>query len=239
MLHMWLAKMYYSPRLSPTPSLRRIWEKKINNKLLLSLTWQPDFCGRAGKGLSITGQPGGFGSWDSHISFCTHHTQTFKCGEGDRGTTAQKSFYREIVLHFKEDLSLYLSPNLPSVHTLWRWACRGFCWMWGLETCITAGTCPRECPGWDGWGLFSLLALTGVSQEHKILPSLSAPKTLWPVSSRKGGMLAEQCGFLLLKYRWQIEFGSKQLKMVLNLACSLPWHHSGQSLWSWIRTRRL
>lgn len=67
------------------------------------------------------------------------------------------------------DLSLYLSPNSPSVHTLWSWACRGFCWTWELETCITAGPCSRECPGWDGLGhFFCPFVLTGCKNPSHI-----------------------------------------------------------------------
>lgn len=78
--------------------------RKIDNKLILSCMQQPDFHVWAEKSLPITGQPGGTDSQDSHISFCTHYTQTFECGGGDRRTIVQKAQYRSFgmcVLHFK------------------------------------------------------------------------------------------------------------------------------------------
>ena len=41
----------------------------------------------------------------------------------------------------------------------------------------------------------------------------------------EAGMLTQQCGFVQLRYRWRIEFGYKQQKIIFNLASSLTWHH--------------
>jgi len=101
-----------------------------------------------------------------------------------------------------------------------------------IRVCITAGPCPREDPRWAGalhlvrTLLSMLLALTSMSQECKILPVISVTtRESRTCGQHEAEMLTQQCGFLQLRYRWQIEFEYKQQKMILNLACSLTCHH--------------
>lgn len=217
MLHVWLAKMYYSPRLSSTARLRRIWERKINNKIILSLMWQPDFCGWAGKSLSIAGQPGGFGSWDSHISFCTHHTQTFECGGGGKRATIQKALYRSFgmcVLHFKWEPEPVFGPSLAFRTHFMELSLQGLLLNVRIRNLHHCWSLSQRM-SWMGWPrtlLQPCLPWQVCLKSTKSFPSLSPPKTLWPVSSRKGGMFAEQCRFLLLKYRWKLNLAPNSLK---------------------------
>lgn len=228
MLHMWLAKLYHSPRLSSMASLRRIWERNINNKLNPSCIWQPDFHGWVGKSLPIADQPGGIGPWDSHISSCTHHTWKFECGGGDRRTSVWKALHRGFglcVLHFRCGPEPVFEPKLTFSPHFVELSLQGLLLNVRIRNLHHCWSLSQEMP-WMGWPRTLLLSCLPW-QGAKILPIYVTTRDSVTCGQQEGGMLAEQCWFLLPKYRWQIEFGSKQLKMVLSLACSFPWHHNG------------
>lgn len=135
-------------------------------KSLLCVTAWLLWLGRKEFGETIVGLPDGVGPWGPHIP-------AHACLNVREIAEGLDQCLKRIFGTLNMDLSLHLSPVLPSTHALC-WVCSGFWWMWNssMHHCwsVHQGMSWKGRPPSPCFGHFCLLALTGVSQDCKIFP---------------------------------------------------------------------